>query len=85
MQRPHPATFPTQLAVNCIKIHGYTFEIVMLDPFLGMGHAALAAKQCGIRKFIGFDIDPRYVELARMNIGPSRFDSSCTLASKRKP
>lgn len=32
-QRPHPATFPTELAVFCIKIHGYRPDLVMLDPF----------------------------------------------------
>jgi site-specific DNA-methyltransferase (adenine-specific) len=68
LERPHPAPFPTQLAVNCIKIHGLRPAMVMLDPFLGIGHAALAAKQCGIAKFIGFDIDSGYVELARKNI-----------------
>lgn len=73
-QRPHPATFPVQLAVNCIKLHGKVSDVVMLDPFVGIGHAALAAKECGIRKFIGFDIDPGYVEQARMNI--SRQDSA---------
>jgi site-specific DNA-methyltransferase (adenine-specific) len=64
-ERPHPATFPTELAVNCIKVHGVRPDLVMLDPFLGIGHSALAAKQCGIGKFIGFDIDPDYVEVAR--------------------
>lgn len=70
-QRPHPATFPAQLAVNCIKVHGYPTALVMLDPFLGLGHSALAARQCGIRKFIGFDIDPEYVEMARITVGDS--------------
>ena len=37
----------------------------MLDPFLGIGHSALAASRCGIQNFIGFDIDPSYVKLAR--------------------
>lgn len=64
-QRPHPATFPTELAVFCIKIHGCRSDLVMLDPFLGIGHSALAAKQCGIGRFIGFDIDREYVEVAR--------------------
>jgi site-specific DNA-methyltransferase (adenine-specific) len=71
-ERPHPATFPPQLAANCIEIHGCTPEMVVLDPFMGMGHAALAAKQCGIRKFIGFDIDPEYVGLARTKVGFNR-------------
>jgi site-specific DNA-methyltransferase (adenine-specific) len=63
--RPHPATFPTQLAVNCIKIHGGASKLVMLDPFLGIGHSALAAKECQVRRFIGFDIDSEYVAVAR--------------------
>jgi site-specific DNA-methyltransferase (adenine-specific) len=64
-QRPHPATFPVELAMNCIRIHGARPNLVVLDPFLGIGHAALAAKLCGIRRFIGFDIDAYYVEVAR--------------------
>jgi len=64
-ERPHPATFPTELAVFCIKIHGCRPDLVMMDPFLGIGHSALAARQCGIAKFIGFDIDNEYVEVAR--------------------
>ncbi|MBI4659919.1 MAG: site-specific DNA-methyltransferase [Verrucomicrobia bacterium] len=67
-QRPHPATFPTDLAVFCIKIHGCRPDLVMLDPFLGIGHSALAAKQCGIGRFVGFDIDREYVEVARKAI-----------------
>ena len=64
-QRPHPATFPVELAVNCIKIHGSRTDLVMLDPFLGIGHSALAAKRCGIGRFVGFDIDAEYVSVAR--------------------
>ncbi len=63
--RPHPATFPVELAVFCVKIHGLKPGMVMLDPFLGIGHAALAAKQCEVAKFIGFDIDEGYVTVAR--------------------
>jgi site-specific DNA-methyltransferase (adenine-specific) len=64
-ERPHPATFPIQLAANCIKMHGCRPESVVMDPFLGIGHSALAAKQCGVGRFIGFDIDPEYVAVAR--------------------
>jgi site-specific DNA-methyltransferase (adenine-specific) len=63
--RPHPATFPTELALNCIKIHGTRPDLVMLDPFLGIGHAALAAKLGAVGTFYGFEIDPSYVEVAR--------------------
>jgi site-specific DNA-methyltransferase (adenine-specific) len=64
-ERPHPATFPTALAVNCIKIHGCRPDLVVLDPFLGIGHSALAAKECGVLHFTGFEIDPEYVQIAK--------------------
>jgi site-specific DNA-methyltransferase (adenine-specific) len=64
-QRPHPATFPTELAVKCIKLHGQKGAVVV-DPFLGIGHSAFAAKECGplVSKFIGFDIDEEYLKVA---------------------
>ncbi|TAL07261.1 MAG: site-specific DNA-methyltransferase [Verrucomicrobia bacterium] len=64
-QRPHPATFPVELAEFCIKVHGAKPELVVMDPFLGIGHSALAAKNCGIREFIGFDIESSYLKVAR--------------------
>ncbi len=68
--RPHPATFPVELAVNCIKIHGCTAESVVMDPFVGIGHSAVAAKECGIQNFIGFDIDAEYLAVAREALVP---------------
>jgi len=67
-ERPHPATFPIELAVFCIRVHGNRPDIVMLDPFLGIGHSALAAKVCGIGRFIGFDIEEEYVDVARKTL-----------------
>ena len=67
-QRPHPATFPVALAELCIKLHGRPETMTMLDPFVGIGHAALAAKACGVKKFIGFDIDSDYLARARENL-----------------
>lgn len=64
-QRPHPATFPTDLASKCIRLHGQKGSVVV-DPFLGIGHAAFAAKDCGplVSKFYGFDIDEEYLKVA---------------------
>lgn len=69
-QRPHPATFPTELAVKCIRLHGKPNAVVM-DPFLGIGHAAYAAKACAdmVSQFIGFEIDEEYLRLASHVIG----------------
>jgi len=67
-ERPHPATFPVALAENCIKLHGVSRTRTMLDPFLGIGNSALAAKQCGVKKFIGFEIDDDYFTEAKRRI-----------------
>jgi site-specific DNA-methyltransferase (adenine-specific) len=64
-ERPHPATFPVELAANCIRLHGCRPDLVVLDPFVGIGHSALAAQECGVGRFFGFDIDPDYVEVAK--------------------
>jgi DNA modification methylase len=39
----------------------------VLDPFMGTGTTAAVAKRMG-RRFIGIDINPRYVELARERV-----------------
>jgi len=64
-QRPHPATFPVELAEQCIKLHGAESTLVVMDPFLGIGHSAVAAKNCGVARFIGFEIDAEYLSEAR--------------------
>ena len=66
--RPHPATFPVELAANCIRLHGLRDNLVMLDPFLGLGNSALAAKQWGVKIFIGFEIDGEYLAEARRRL-----------------
>jgi site-specific DNA-methyltransferase (adenine-specific) len=64
-ERPHPATFPVQLAEWCIKLHGVSRVETMLDPFLGIGNSAIAAQRCGVKKFIGFEIDETYLAEAK--------------------
>ena len=67
-ERPHPATFPVQLAEWCIKLHGVSRVQTMLDPFLGIGNSAVAAKNCAVKKFIGFDIDAAYLAEAKRRL-----------------
>lgn len=66
--RPHPATFPVQLATNCILLHGLTRAQIMLDPFLGIGNSAVAAQRCGLTHFVGFEIDEEYLAEATRRI-----------------
>jgi site-specific DNA-methyltransferase (adenine-specific) len=68
-ERPHPATFPPELAANCILLHGDAAESTMMDPFLGIGHSALAAQQLGVKRFIGFEIDESYLRVAAEKCG----------------
>jgi site-specific DNA-methyltransferase (adenine-specific) len=67
-ERPHPATFPIELAVNCIKLHGAKHTKTMLDPFLGIGNSAVAAQRRGVKKFIGFEIDEEYLAEAERRL-----------------
>lgn len=67
-ERPHPATFPVQLAEWCIKLHGTSRIETMLDPFLGIGNSAIAAQRCGVKRFIGFEIDEAYLTEAKRRI-----------------
>jgi site-specific DNA-methyltransferase (adenine-specific) len=67
-ERPHPATFPIRLAEWCIKLHGVSRVKTMLDPFLGIGNSAVAAENCGVKKFIGFDIDEGYLAEAKRRL-----------------
>jgi site-specific DNA-methyltransferase (adenine-specific) len=62
--RPHPATFPVELPVLCLKLHGLERVRTVLDPFLGLGSTGRAARSLGLN-FVGFDIDATYVAEAR--------------------
>jgi site-specific DNA-methyltransferase (adenine-specific) len=68
-ERPHPATFPVKLAEWCIKLHGASRVQTMLDPFLGIGNSAVAAQRCGVKNFIGFEIDETYLAEAKRRLG----------------
>ncbi len=71
--RPHPATFPVELARKCIALHGNDpATLTMLDPFLGIGHAAVAAGEAGVSRFIGFEIDEAYLDEARSRLKGER-------------
>lgn len=67
-ERPHPATFPVRLAEWCIKLHGASRVHTMLDPFLGIGNSAVAARRCAVKKFIGFEIDGTYLAEAKRRL-----------------
>jgi site-specific DNA-methyltransferase (adenine-specific) len=58
--RPHPATFPTRLPEQCLRLHGVSRIRLAMDPFAGLGSSAVACARLGI-SFIGADIDDAYL------------------------
>ena len=61
-KRNHPAPFPEEIAIRCIKMHSYK-EAVVLDPFNGAGTTCKVANDLG-RNWIGFDITQEYCDIA---------------------
>lgn len=59
----HPAPFPVELPERLIRLYTYVDDLV-IDPFMGSGSTLVAAARLG-RRYIGYDLDPDYVELAR--------------------
>jgi len=70
--RPHPATFPVELASMCLRLHGVDAQSAVLDPFNGIGNTALAAAECGVGRFVGFDIDKAYLAEAKLRLKKKR-------------
>jgi len=62
----HFATFPPKLIEPCI-LAGCPVGGTVLDPFIGSGTTAVVARQLG-RHFIGIELNPEYVEMARRRI-----------------
>ena len=62
--RPHPATFPIRIPMMCARLHGIQRVTRVMDPFLGLGHSALACKALGV-PFVGFEMDADYFAEAR--------------------
>jgi site-specific DNA-methyltransferase (adenine-specific) len=63
----HPAPFPVELPLKCIKLHGLggggtitttttnaTKPLLVLDPFCDIGSTAIACKRLGA-SFVGFE------------------------------
>jgi site-specific DNA-methyltransferase (adenine-specific) len=61
--RPHPATFPTRLPEQCLRLHGLSRIELVLDPFTGLGSTAVACSQLGLG-FLGAEIDGAYLTIA---------------------
>jgi DNA modification methylase len=66
-QDEHVAMFPVELPRRLIKMYTFWGETV-LDPFLGSGTTALAARLEG-RNSVGYEINPEFEETIRRKLG----------------
>ena len=62
----HPAPFPVELPEQLIELYSFENDLV-LDPFMGSGSTLVAASRLG-RRFIGYDLDPNYAEMAKARV-----------------
>jgi site-specific DNA-methyltransferase (adenine-specific) len=62
----HPAPFPVELPERLIRLYTYTGDLV-LDPFMGSGSTLVAAARLA-RRIVGYDLDPTYVDIARLRV-----------------
>ncbi len=62
----HPAPFPVELPQQLIRLYTFADDLV-LDPFMGSGSTLVAASRLG-RRYVGYDLDPEYVAIARRRV-----------------
>jgi site-specific DNA-methyltransferase (adenine-specific) len=58
--RPHPATFPSRLPEQCLRLHGLNRIELAMDPFTGLGSTAVACARLGVN-FVGAELDETYL------------------------
>jgi site-specific DNA-methyltransferase (adenine-specific) len=80
----HPAPFPVELPERLIELYTFADDLV-LDPFMGSGSTLVAASRTG-RRYVGYDLDAGYVELARTRVDdegdPIAYDHARVVGSK---
>lgn len=79
----HFATFPPALVEPCILAGSRPGDLV-LDPFAGSGTTGVVSVQHG-RGFVGCELNPEYVELARARIAESLQDKTKRPKKVRRP
>ena len=62
----HPAPFPVELPKRFIELYSFKDEVI-LDPFIGSGTTALAARSLE-RHYIGYEINNDYIQIANLRL-----------------
>jgi site-specific DNA-methyltransferase (adenine-specific) len=64
----HKTVKPLTICEYLIKLSAFSRKAVILDPFIGSGTTAVAAKKLG-KRYIGIDVNEKYVEIAKQRLG----------------
>ena len=78
----HPAPFPVELPEQLIRLYTFKNDLV-LDPFMGSGSALVAAAKLG-RRYVGYDLEQSYVDIARQRVGAVLADAVPAAPTPRK-
>ncbi|MDR0893931.1 MAG: thermonuclease family protein [Prevotellaceae bacterium] len=71
-QDGHIAMFPEELPARLVKMFSFAGETV-LDPFMGSGTTALAAKKLS-RNSVGYEINPEFIPIYKGKLGADMLD-----------
>ena len=79
----HPAPFPVELPEQLIRLYTYENDLV-LDPFMGSGSSLVAAARLD-RRYVGYDLDPAYVKIARGRVADELADGAASPSDREPP
>ncbi len=77
----HKTVKPLEICEHIIKLTAFYKNAVILDPFVGSGTTAVAAKKLGLN-YIGIDANPEYVKIAEKRL--KELDKKADLFSSTK-
>ncbi|MFH1565273.1 MAG: site-specific DNA-methyltransferase [bacterium] len=63
----HKTVKPLEICEHIIKLTAFYKDAVVLDPFVGSGTTAVAAKKLGLN-YIGIDANPEYVSISEKRL-----------------
>ena len=63
----HKTVKPLAVCEYLLKLSAFSSDAVVLDPFVGSGTTAVAARRLGIN-FIGIELNEKYVEIAKRRL-----------------
>lgn len=79
----HKTVKPLIICEYLIKLSAFAKDAVILDPFVGSGTTAVAAKKLG-KKYIGIDSNEKYVKIAERRLKETEEELKSSLFSSQE-